>query len=46
MPMRIVSTPLSKFPFTVRVTHRNTLRLFDVLVLDSGEEAVEEARGE
>ena len=34
---------LSELPLAVRITHRNTLHLFDVLVLDGGEEAIEEA---
>jgi len=37
---------LPELPLTVRVTYRNTLRLFDVLVLNSGEEPVQEACGE
>jgi len=30
----------------VRITHRYAFRFFDVLVLDCGEESVEETRGE
>ena len=37
---------LFELPLTVWVTHRYTLRLLDVLILDGGEEAVKEACSE
>jgi len=37
---------LSEFPLAVWVTHRNTLGFFDLLVRDSVEEAIQEARSE
>ena len=37
---------LSEFPLTVRVTHRNTSGFFDMLILNSGEEPIQETSGE
>ena len=37
---------LPELPLTVRITHRNTLSFFDVLVFDGVEEPVKEASGE
>jgi hypothetical protein len=46
MSGRVVSTPLSEFPLAVVITHGYAPCFFKVLVLDGGEEAIEEACGE